>query len=173
MPDAEETEVWGDGTIPLHISAYLTADDPPSTHVTSVRGLIVGHESVLVIWDHNNSPQLLPGGRREPEETLHETLHREALEEAGVEVVDPVMLGFLWYHHLAAKPADYVYPYPDFLQTVFCSRAGAEHQDAKVHDEFVTRSGFYSLSDVQSLRLRARDRLFLTAALTRLADRAL
>jgi ADP-ribose pyrophosphatase YjhB (NUDIX family) len=166
-PVTEETERWGE--LPLRITAYLAGEEPPSQHVTSVRGLVVREESVLVLWDHKDKPQLLPGGRREAGETFRETLYREVLEETGIVVSAPILLGFLHYHHCGPQPAGYAYPYPDFLQVVYMARAGEERPEAMVHDEFVTRSAFVPLADVQALRLRTRDRPYLAAALARIS----
>jgi len=173
MPEAEDTAVWADGTIPLRITAYLTAEEPPSSYVTSVRGIVVRDETVLVLWNEQDEPYLLPGGRCEPGESLQETLHREVLEEAGVEVHDPAMLGFLRHHHLGPKPSGYLYPYPDFLQVVYLARAGPDRPDRKVHDDYVSRSAFVPLTDIQTLPLCRSDRLYVAAALARLSDRAL
>lgn len=173
MPEAEDTAVWADGTIPLRITAYLTAEEPPSSYVTSVRGIVVRDETVLVLWNEQDERYLLPGGRCEPGESLQETLHREVLEEAGVEVHDPAMLGFLRHHHLGPKPSGYLYPYPDFLQVVYLARAGQDRPDRKVHDVYVSRSAFVPLTDIQTLPLCRSDRLYDAAALARLSDRAL
>lgn len=48
----------------------------------------------------------VPGGRAEFDETLTETLHREMLEEIGIEVRDPRFLGYgqdHQYHHMKQK----------------------------------------------------------------------
>jgi len=173
MPEVEDTAVWADGSIPLRITAYLTAEEPPSSCVTSVRGIVVRDETVLVVWNEQGEPHLLPGGRCEPSESLQETLHREVLEEAGVEVRDPAMLGFLRYHHLGPKPSAYLYPYPDFLQVVYVARAGRDRPDRRAHDDYVSRSAFVPLTDIQTLPLCRSDRLYVAAALARLSDRAL
>jgi len=141
--------------------------------VTSVRGIVVRDETVLVLWNEQDEPYLLPGGRCEPSESLQETLNREVLEEAGVEIRDPAMLGFLRYHHLGPKPSGYLYPYPDFLQVVYVAQAGEDRPDGKVHDDYVSRSLFYPLTDIQTLLLCRSDRLYVAAALARLSDRTL
>ncbi len=173
MPEAEDKAVWADGAIPLRITAYLTAKEPPSSYVTSVRAIVVRDETVLVVWDEQGEPHLLPGGRCEPGESLQETLYREVLEEAGVEVHDPAMLGFLRYHHLGPKPSGYLYPYPDFLQVVYVAQAGEDRPDGKVHDDYVSRGAFVPLADIQTLPLCSSDRLYVAVALACLSDRAL
>ena len=138
----------------------------PSPCLTSVRALVLGDDaSVLVFWDSKGQPQLLPGGRREPGESLLETLHREVLEETGIEPLNPLPLGFLRCHHLGPRPNGYPFPYPDFIQPVFLAWPGKERPCARVHDPYVTRSLFCPLAEVWKLPLRAVDRVFLSAAL--------
>lgn len=164
---ATESAFWGNGAIPLRIDAYPGGDQPPLDLVTSVRALVLNTDSVLVFWDATNRPQLLPGGRREGDETLLETCRREVLEETGVEPLYPLLFGSLCYHHLGPRPPDYTFPYPDFIQPVFLARPGEERPESRVHDPHVARSAFRSLTEVEKLPLRPVDRCFLTAALGR------
>src|SRR5947209_4505625 len=165
---AEETIAWGNGTIPLHISAYLTGDALPLPFVTSVRALMVRGGCVPVFWDEEGTPQLLPGGRREQGETLRQTLERELLDETGVEQLNPVPFGFLRHHHLGPMPAGHTYPFPDFIRAVYLARAGVERPEARIHDPYVSRVAFLPPTEVETLPLRPTDRLFLSAALRKL-----
>lgn len=164
VPGATESALWGNGTIPLRIEAHLGVAEPPLQYVTSVRALVLDEQTVLVFWDDGDRPQLLPGGRREGNESLLQTLHREVLEETGIEPLDPALLGFLRYHHLGPMPSNYTFPYPDFIQPVFLARPGAERPDARIHDPHVTRSALCPLEAVEKLPLRTVDRLFFAAA---------
>ena len=56
---------------------------------------------------------------------------------------------------------------------VYVARAGEDRPEGTVHDDYVTRSLFYPLADIQTLPLRSGDRLYIAAALARLRDRAL
>jgi 8-oxo-dGTP pyrophosphatase MutT (NUDIX family) len=121
----------------------------------------------LVFCDDKDRPQVLIGGRCEPGETFEETLQREALEKAGVEVADTILLGFPHYRHLGPKPPSYTYPYPSFLHVVYRSRARIVRPEAVTHHEHMSRSEFLSIEQALALPLRERDRPFLSVAISR------
>jgi 8-oxo-dGTP pyrophosphatase MutT (NUDIX family) len=170
VPVAEETESWG--AMPLRIESYLSHEEPPITYITSVRGVVIRDRSVLVYWDDRDQPQILVGGRCEPGETLEQTLRREVLEEAGVEIRRSILIGFLHYRHLGPKPAGYAYPFPDFVQAVYAAQAGRDCPQARMYDEYVRHSSFIPVDDVEALTLRDRDRPFLVEALSRRLGKA-
>src|SRR5215510_12129193 len=120
VPAATETDQWGE--LAFQVSGYLTETPPPLDYVTSVRAIVRQGENALVITSPDRE-HILPGGRREPGESLIETLRREALEEAGWSLRSLRLLGFKHFHHLTPKPDGYVYPYPDFLQVVYTAIA--------------------------------------------------
>lgn len=96
-----ETDVWADGSLPLEVSGYLSAELPPDAYVTSVRALVFHEDSMLVIRDGAGDLHVVPGGRREPGKAYEETLYREVLEEAGWMCGQASLLGFVHYRHLA------------------------------------------------------------------------
>lgn len=91
VPGTEAMDVWGDGTMPLRIITYLTPEVPPSSSVTSVRGLVVRDESVLVVWDetgHRGRKRAHAGfrpshGGDHPMDTVRETLEQALAGYAG------------------------------------------------------------------------------------------
>ncbi len=121
-PDRRETVRWRGGAMELQVASYLHQGLPPLAYVTSVRGLLASPRGVVVLRDRDG-PHVLPGGRREAGESLLDTLRREVREEAGCSIQSPILLGFAHFHHLTPKPADYPYPYPDFLHVIYAARA--------------------------------------------------
>jgi 8-oxo-dGTP pyrophosphatase MutT (NUDIX family) len=121
-PAAQEVTAWG--PLPLRITAYLADRRLPEDLITSVRCLVAVDRRIVVTRSADDV-NIWPGGRREPGESLAQTVIREVHEETGCRL-DPRslrVLGFLHLEHLAPPPPDYPYPHPDFLQLVFAGRA--------------------------------------------------
>ncbi|MCC7367135.1 MAG: NUDIX hydrolase [Chloroflexi bacterium] len=132
--------------------------------VTSSRCLVLRDDAVLVQRDRD-STHILPGGRREADESPLETAHREVAEESGWIIADPVLVGFMHFAHLTPKPSGYAYPYPDFVQVVYMARAREFVADARLDDGYEVETVFRSIAEVQDMGLPASQRLFLDAAL--------
>lgn len=81
--------MWG-GNTQLEVSSWVHPDPPPLALVTSIRALVVADEGVAVLHNANGS-HILPGGRREPGESVGETLRREILEETGFLFLDAAL----------------------------------------------------------------------------------
>jgi len=163
-PRAEQQAVWGEGTIRLLISCYLSTELPPLKYVTSVRSLVFRDDSVLVLRNPDDT-HIYPGGRREGGETLEETLRREILEEVGWEVTEISQLGFLHFQHLTPKPEGYLYPYPDFCHIVHMAKASHFVPNARVEDDYELEAAFRPISEVQDMTLSPCQHVFLKAAL--------
>lgn len=118
VPAAVEVAVWG--PLRLRFEAYLAPALLPDELVTSVRCL-VKFAGRIVVTRSPDEVNVWPGGRREPGESMRQTAVREVFEETGCEVdaASLRLLGFLRASHLVSPPADYRYPYPDFVQLVF------------------------------------------------------
>ncbi len=169
-PRSEESAVWGGGTLPLRITAYLGQDIPPFSYVTSVRSLVIRGDELLVLRNRD-SMHIVPGGRREAGETLAETVRREVLEETGWTLQALTMLGFMRFHHLSAKPPDHPYPHPDFVQVIYMAEAGDYIPAAKLPDDYEINADFRSLAAVQAFALTPSEHLYLSAALAQRNDR--
>lgn len=166
-PLAEESAVWGNGTLPLRITSYLSEKMPPLHYVTSVRAVLFRGESVMVVRSIQNSIHIVPGGRREEGESLLETLRRELLEETGWTIANPVLLGFVHFHHLAPKPTGYPYPHPDFLQLIYTADAVRFVPEARVPSMYELNSGFRPIAAARTLNMDASLLLYLDAAVAR------
>lgn len=123
LPDAEELVVRG--PYRLRLAAYVTPARPPAALVTSVRGVVLRGDAVLVVRDPDGE-HILPGGRIEPGETWEAALRRAVEEETGRQLGAALRyLGCKHYRHLTPRPLNYRHPYPDFVQVVFAAEAPA------------------------------------------------
>jgi hypothetical protein len=69
-PRTQKSAVWGGGTLPLHITSYLSHELPPLAYVTSVRS-IVFREEMLLVLRNRGALHSVPGGRRETNGLSH------------------------------------------------------------------------------------------------------
>lgn len=162
-PVVTEPVDWGHG-FQFTVAAYLGGELPPSRFVTSARAVVLRDAEVLVQRDRGGH-HILPGGRREPGETLAATLDREVREETGWSLRTTAVLGFLHNHHLKPRPPDYPYPYPDFLQVVSVGWASSFSPAARLDDGYEIDATFLSVAAARALGLSQRELVFLEAAL--------
>ena len=151
----------------LRVTSYCCIELPPEDLITSVRAVVCDAQQVLVVRDPV-SAHILPGGRREPGETLEQTLRREVLEETGWEIDDIRMLGIKHFHHLTPKPVDYPYSYPDFLQAIYRAMPQSYLASARQTNGYELDATLVPRSVVEQLPLSASERLFLRVALQQL-----
>ncbi|MDA0746484.1 MAG: NUDIX domain-containing protein [bacterium] len=163
-PFAEAACVWGDGTLPLRECFYLGKEIPPLEYVTSVRSLVFKGELVLVL-QNRHSTHILPGGRREPGETLEETLRREVMEESGWTISGISLVGFMHFHHLKPRPPGYGYPHPDFVQLVYASEAVTCVPESRVPDDYEAKAYFCPNEDLEKLGIAEYELHYLNTAL--------
>lgn len=168
-PRATEAVVWGAGTLPLHVTTYLCTELPPLPLVTSVRSLVFRDETVLVLRDQDTAYHIVPGGRREPNEALLDTLRREVLEETGWTIGAPHLLGVAHFQHLSPRPPDYPYSHPDFVQLVYMSLAVTYVPAAQLADPYELGCAFRPIVEAQTLPLGPSQYVLLAAALERRA----
>lgn len=166
-PVVEESAVWRDGKMSLSIRTYLGSKIPPLEYVTSVRCVLLHKKAVLVVHSTDGTYHILPGGRREDNESIEETLRREVLEEAGWTIKEESLLGFLHFHHLSSKPEGYTYPYPDFFQLVFSARTETHLPHRRELGDWEQDSVFHPYAELAELDLSPSNLLFLNAALGR------
>jgi ADP-ribose pyrophosphatase YjhB (NUDIX family) len=126
--------------------------------------VVLRDDQVLVQRDLH-STHILPGGRREANETPEETLRREVREETGWALAGEFLLGFMHLHHLQPAPMGHRYPYPDFLQTVYTAEAVNYAPESRLDDAYELDSTLVSLARVRELELSPHERLYLDAAL--------
>jgi 8-oxo-dGTP pyrophosphatase MutT (NUDIX family) len=161
-PSIEELVHWDD--LRLHVTSYLTADFPPLAFVTSVRAIVLNEASVILVRAPDGT-HILPGGRREEGEALTDTLMREVLEETGWTIDRLQLLGVKHYHHLTPIPPDYRYPYPDFLQLVYCAHAQQHLPEARELDGYEIETKFIPTTEALGLPLMPSDHMWLRTVL--------
>jgi ADP-ribose pyrophosphatase YjhB (NUDIX family) len=162
LPQTEEVVRWD--TLRFQVASYLCTELPPDEVITSVRAVVCTHHHVLIVHTLK-SLHILPGGRREIGETLEQTLRREMLEESGWQIDQPHLLGVKHFHHLTPKPADYAYPYPDFVQVIYHAMPQRHLPEARQTGDLELGASLMSLADAYSLPLPPNERMFLLAAL--------
>jgi 8-oxo-dGTP pyrophosphatase MutT (NUDIX family) len=165
VSQATPTWQWQNQPIPLHEHTYLCPTLPPDELISSSRAIIFRGNEVMVVWDHQNNPYIAPGGRREPGESVLQTLRREVREETGWSVKDTAVLGFVHFHHLGSKPPGYPYPYPDFLQVIFTAWADSFDATAVEEDFYVTNFSFQPVAKVATWQLHDGQNQLLQAAI--------
>ena len=149
-PAASGTVIWKPRTLEFTMTTYLANDAAPDGLVTSARCVVLRDGEVLVVTDRDGVMHIVPGGRREPGETLVETARREVREETGLDLIRLEQIGVMLYEHLTPRPREYSYPYPYFIQVVFVatSPAGA---DVECDDEWAASAGFMDVTSAREI----------------------
>jgi len=133
------TVVWGRDKHILRLSLYATGDETPDALTTSVRGVLFKGRRVMVVRDPPGD-HVIPGGRREPGETLMQTLEREIAEETGWRFSEARRFGALHFRHETPRPHAYPYPHPHFFQPLYRLEASDHDRRRIVRDGWETRS---------------------------------
>jgi ADP-ribose pyrophosphatase YjhB (NUDIX family) len=160
-PAGSKKTVWGKGTLPLRVTAFLGSANLPSDLVTSVRCFVQVRNQIVVCQTPSGSWHPWPGGRQEPRESFAETAYREVHEETGWQI-DPEttqMIGWLHLEHLKAPPRGHPFPHPDFLQVVLMAsstfRDGGEHGDWTDTEGYELCSRLVSIDEARVLTAKA------------------
>src|SRR5688572_2467231 len=157
----------------LRVTSYLTVAPPPERYVRSVRCVVLRGQTVLALRKADRA-HVLPGGRREPGETLLQTLEREVLEEAGWSVSAPRQIGVVRLNWLTPLPdawAEALHFHPDFLWLIHVAEAVAHRPDALLPEMEEGEPTFIDLADAAALTLLDRspwapeNRVFLNEAI--------
>ncbi len=155
---------WQNNPLLLQQQTYLCPTLPPDELISSARVILLHGDEVMVIQDHQNEPYIIPGGRREPGETVLETLHREIGEETGWSVRDTAVIGFTHFQHLTTKPDGYPYPHPHFFWAIFAAQAVHFDPAAVKEDAYVTSASFRPIREVTNWKLSDGQSKLLQAA---------
>ena len=160
---SKNTTVWGED-IRLDIACYLGTMEPPAEYVSSVRATVFRNDEVLVVRGPNGY-HVIPGGRIEKGEIHEKTLRREILEEAGWSLSKLFLLGFMHFHHKSPKPANYNYPYPDFLWLLYIAETDKNMPEARVQGKWELEVGFYPTEKAKLLPMENGQLELLEAAI--------
>ena len=162
-PVSQISTLWGNGTVPLVATSYLSQDLPSLAYITSVRAIMLKEDQVMVVRDPENY-HILPGGRREANETLLDTLRRELQEETGWLLTNITQIGFIHFHSLAPRQPEFPI-HPDFMQVIYTGQAETYHPEAREQDGYELEASFRPRAELASLNLTEPDLTFLNAAL--------
>ncbi len=144
---------WQNNPLPLRQQTYVCPLLPPDELISSARAVLLRGDEVMVIRDHLSEPYIIPGGRREPGETVLETLQRELREETGWSVGKTAVIGCVHFQHLNPKLAGYPYPHPHFFWAIFAAQANSFDPAAIEEDFYVTSAGFKPIREVATWNL--------------------
>jgi 8-oxo-dGTP pyrophosphatase MutT (NUDIX family) len=176
LAPATEHEFVGADDARLRVTSYLTETPPPTLYVRSVRCVVLRDNTVLALHRQDRA-HVIPGGRRERDESLLQTLERELLEEAGWTTTAPIQIGVVRLNWLTPLPpawSEASHFHPDFLWLIHAAHA-TEHRPEALQEEMEDGAPiFLSLDDPHSLSLLDRspwaleNRTFLAEAVRQL-----
>jgi 8-oxo-dGTP diphosphatase len=93
---------------------------PPLDHISTAHCLAFEGEQVVLAF-HRHRDWTIPGGHLEPGESPEDAMAREAAEEAGAVVIDPILFAHEQIDPVDGTASDPRYPVPSF-QLFFVAR---------------------------------------------------
>lgn len=141
---------WGRQSLDFDVASYFSDEIPPTDLVTSVRGIVLLDDSVVVM-ENEDGLHFMPGGRIEPDESFIDALGREIREECGLTVDSAQLLGFLHFRHRQPEPENYSYPYPNMFHLIY-SVMGSGKLVQEDTDGYEFASHLYSALDAFRLQ---------------------
>lgn len=108
---------------PNKVDLYMSSNCPQEDLVTSAFG-IIWHGDKICLIEHMFRGMEIPGGHREKDEFVIETLEREIEEECGLGDLHEVQhIAYQKISLMGEKPAKYAYPYPVSYQCFYVAKA--------------------------------------------------
>ncbi|MGF1506823.1 MAG: NUDIX hydrolase [Chloroflexi bacterium] len=130
-PDLMKPLVYGP------VTAYFTLELPDFRQVANINVIAFSGADVFLVRSPNGWDII--GGTLESDETPWQALHREALEEAGLALREPVAFGAWRCHSTDAQPYRPHLPHPDFYRLVALAMAEQVSEPAEAGVEEVRR----------------------------------
>lgn len=151
------------------VNGYQCDQLPPAEFITSVRAIVLRRTSelrteVLVVQDPERY-HIIPGGRREADETLVATAAREVLEETGWRVTIGELLGFAHFQRLTPLPPGVEFAGTEFVQLVYGAMAERYDAAGQEKDGYEIGATFVEIAQLDGYNITEGERLLLKAAL--------
>jgi 8-oxo-dGTP pyrophosphatase MutT (NUDIX family) len=115
---------------PVRVRTYLADVAWPDALVSSVRAVVFRGRRVVAVRHRDGRRHIIPGGRREPGESIDEAVRREILEESGWRAGALIPLGFERVEHLGPPAAGFPFP-SGFINPLFVAEAVSYHRAAR------------------------------------------
>lgn len=125
----------------------LDRSPPPAANISTAHCLAFDGDD-LVLALHTSRDWTIPGGHLEPGESAEEAMHREAREEAGITVTDPILFAHEEIDPHDGVAADPKYPVPAF-QVFYVARLVAQGRITALDE--CTEARLFSPVEVRSI----------------------
>lgn len=146
----------------LRVRGYTAAIPAPDVMISSVRAVVFKGPRVVVVSEADGVRHVMPGGRREPGESLEATVRRELLEECGWHVGELRSFAFLHFQHPGPTlPPDWC----DFVNLIYLTEAARYDPRARDRTQGEVRSRLMSAKAAFDA-IPDRHRSILAAALS-------